>query len=210
MPKPTPRAPKSILRSHKGPLSLRDIFKLIPEHAEAVVLYYESVMRGPSPLSAGEREFIYSYCSALNLCHFAHTSHKAAAIGLGIDPKAFDHLAGDLRDAPIAKKFKPIVKFARKLTLSPGLIEPSDADAIYAAGWSEKAIADTILVVSLTAWIDRVLNGFCAWSPDEQHRANGENLAKHGYLPVARQVTASLERPVAKGKSKRTARKTKR
>ena len=197
----------SILRSHKGPISLRDIFKLMPQHAESVVLYYESVMRGPSPLSAGEREFIYAYCSALNLCHFAHTSHKAAAIGLGIDAKAFDHLAGDLADAPLSKKLKPIVKFARKLTLSPGLIEPADADAIYRAGWSEKAIADTILVVSLTAWINRVLNGFCAWAPDAQHRANGERLAKHGYLPVAREVAASLKRP-AKKAARRAKRKS--
>jgi len=200
----------SILRSHKGPISLRDIFKLMPEHAEAVVRYYESVMRGPSPLSAGEREFIYSYCSALNLCHFAHTSHKAAAVALGIDAKAFDHLSGDLADAPIPKKLKPIVKFARKLTLAPGLIEPSDADAIYAAGWAEKAIADTILVVSLTAWINRILNGFCAWSPDDQHLTNGERLAKQGYLPVAREVAASLEAGKARRKQRPAARTGKR
>jgi uncharacterized peroxidase-related enzyme len=189
---PRQRHRASILKSRRIPLNLRDIFGFMPHHAEGVVRYYQTVMRAPSPLTPGEREFIYSYCSGLAGCHYAHTSHKTCAIALGIDRRIFDTIFDDFEAAPIRAKLKPILRFARKLALAPAVVEPSDADPIYAAGWSEKAVIDAIAVVSLTAWINRILNGFCAWAPDRHHRAAGRRLARNGYAPVAREVSAQL------------------
>ena len=183
----------SMLKSKPGALGLREIFKLMPDHAEGVVRYYEAVMRGPSPLTPGERELIYSYCSALSGCHYAHTSHKACAIALGIKPKVFPALLDNLETAPVRAKLKPILRFARKLTLAPAVMEDADAAPIYAAGWSEQAVTDTIIVTSLTAWINRILNGFGASASDGEHRVAGRRLAKGGYIPVAMAVRASLE-----------------
>ncbi len=61
-------------------MDLRDIFLLMPDRAEGVVRYYEKVMRGPSDLSAADRELIYAYRSRLDGCHFAYTSHSTCAI----------------------------------------------------------------------------------------------------------------------------------
>jgi len=199
----------SVLRSKPGALGLREIFGLMPDHAEGVVRYYESVMRGPSPLSPGERELIYSYCSALAGCHYAHTSHKACAIALGIDRRIFDAILDDFEAAPVAKRLKPILRFARKLTLAPAVMEPGDAAPIYAAGWPERAVTDTIVVVSLTAWINRILNGFCASAPDALHRIAGKRLAKRGYIPVAIAVRGQLAAARAKG-TKSSKRRTRR
>lgn len=182
----------SMLKSKPGALGLREIFGFMPDHAESVVRYYEAVMRGPSPLSPGERELIYSYCSALAGCHYAHTSHKACAIALGIDKRIFATILDDFEAAPVPKRLKPILRFARKLTLAPAVMEPADAVPIYAAGWPEQAVIDTIVVVSLTAWINRVLNGFGASAPDAVHRVAGKRLAKGGYIPVALAVRAQL------------------
>jgi len=175
----------------------------MPDHAEGIVRYYESVMRGPSPLTPGERELIYSYCSGLAGCHYAHTSHKACAIALGIDRRIFAAVLDDFEAAPIRPALKPILRFARKLTLAPAVIEPSDVKPIYAAGWPERAVIDTIVVTSLTAWINRVLNGFCASVPDKQHRAAGRRLAKHGYIPVA----LAVRRQIANASTKKTRRR---
>ena len=76
----------SILKSKAGTINLRDIFGLMPDHAEGIVRYYEAVMRGPSPFTPGERELIYSYCSALAGCRYAYTSHRACAIALSRSP----------------------------------------------------------------------------------------------------------------------------
>ena len=199
----------SVLKSKPGALGLREIFGLMPGHAEGVVRYYDAVMRGPSPLSAGERELIYSYCSALAGCHYAHTSHKACAIALGVSRKIFDTILDDFEAAPVPKRLRPILRFARKLTLAPAVIEPADAEPIYAAGWPEQAVIDTIIVTSLTAWINRILNGFGARAPDAVHRKAGRNLAKRGYIPVAlevrRQIAAARSASV-KSPSRRKAR----
>ncbi len=88
-------------------------------------------MRGPSPLSPGERELIDSDRSALAGCHYVNMSHKACAIALGIDRKIFEVILDDFEAAPVAKRLKPILRFARKLTLAPAVMEPADAAPIY-------------------------------------------------------------------------------
>lgn len=149
-------------------------------------------MRGASPLSAAEREFIYAYCSALNGCHFAKTSHRACAIALGVAPEAFDAALSDIGSAPVEERFKPVLRYVRKLTLTPAAIEPADAQPVYRAGWSEKALVDAVTVCALVGFINRILDGLSAWSPDETHEANGRNLAEGGYLPIAQAVGASI------------------
>jgi uncharacterized peroxidase-related enzyme len=182
----------SVLKSRPGAINLRDIFGLMPDHAQGIIRYYESLMRGPSPLTPGERELIYSYCSALSGCHYAHTSHKACAIALGIKPRIFAALMKEIDAEVVPPRLRPILRFARKLTLTPAKMEPKDVQPIYAAGWPEQAIIDTIVVTSLTAWINRVLNGFCASAPDQLHRTLGRRLANYGYLPVATAVGQQL------------------
>ena len=41
-----------------------------PDLREKILAMYEVVMRGPSPLSVGQRELIAAFTSRLNDCHF--------------------------------------------------------------------------------------------------------------------------------------------
>src|SRR5690349_2711810 len=145
------RPAMSILRSHPGPRTLRDIFGLMAAQAGGIGHSYRSVMRGPSPMSAAERELIYRFCAHLNGCDYAYTSHSACATALGIAPAVFRAMKNG-SPLPIRPQLKPILRFARKLTLKPSTITPADARRIYAAGWPEQALIDTIVVTSLTAW----------------------------------------------------------
>jgi uncharacterized peroxidase-related enzyme len=154
-------------------------------------------MRGGSELSPAAREFIYAYCSALNGCHFARTSHRTCAIELGIAPEAFDGAVEDLESASLDERLRAMLRYARKLTLTPAAIEPADAQPLYDAGWSEQAVVDMVVVVALVGFINRVLDGLSAWSPDDRHEENGRNLAAGGYLPVADAVRRSVEAHLA-------------
>jgi uncharacterized protein YciW len=42
-------------------------------------------------------------------------------------------------------KLKPILAYAEKLTLTPTRLTEADAAAVFAAGWSERALHDAVL-----------------------------------------------------------------
>lgn len=183
--------PLPILASATGPVGLRDIFLRIPDQAPHLVDFYELLMRGPSPLSAGEREAIYAYCSKLNGCHFAHTSHRTCAVALGIDDALFSLGADALHDAPLTPEMRRLLAFAAALTLVQ-----RDRARVYQlasqlTGIDQRAVADTVLVTGLTAYINRVLDGLGAAVADETHRRNGIALAENGYRPVRAEVDAA-------------------
>ncbi len=50
-----------------------------PETAKPLLDLAETLLRGPSSLTSGEREIIAASVSYWNQCHFCHTSHAAAA-----------------------------------------------------------------------------------------------------------------------------------
>ena len=55
--------------------SLLDVFRMFPETNEPLIAFHESLLRGPSPFTEGERELVA-----------AHLQSFIAAIG-----KAFNH-----------------------------------------------------------------------------------------------------------------------
>ena len=99
----------------------------------------------------------------------------------------------DIDGAAVDQALKPVLHFVRKLTQTPADITPEDARPIYDAGWQDGAVVSAIEVCALVGFINRVLDGFCAWSPDAKHVENGRRLARDGYLPVAEAVRRLIE-----------------
>jgi alkylhydroperoxidase family enzyme len=62
----------------------------------------------------------------------------------------------DWRTAPLRPELAATFGFLEKLTLRPGELEPSDADAVRAAGVSEQALRDAITVCALFSMIVRL------------------------------------------------------
>ena len=160
---------------------IRDVFKLLPNVSGPVVQSTHALMRGPSPLTPAEREFIYQYCSRANGCLYAATSHTSCAEALGMPKAAF-------RKPPA--RLRPLLKFARKLTLTPASIKPSDAARVLAAGWDERVLADVIYICALVGWTNRVLLGFCLPVDRRQLAEAGLKIAQHGYLPTVTAIEA--------------------
>lgn len=122
--------------------------------------FSEALMRGPSPLTVAEREMIAAYTSALNECTYCYHDHTMAAEAFGVPHGVLDKLMDAMDAAPVDEKMKPILRFIRKLTETPGRMVQADADAVYAAGWDEHALHDAIAVCARFNFMNRLVLGF--------------------------------------------------
>lgn len=146
----------SSLRAKAG---IGDVLKLNPDVRRPMAEMGRAIMRGDSPLTAADREVIASYVSGLNGCDYCLGGHAEIAVNLGIDRGLFDKLLDDVETAPVEAKFKPILRFVKKLTLEPRTIKQADVDDVLAAGWSERALHDAILVCARFSFMNRLALG---------------------------------------------------
>jgi uncharacterized peroxidase-related enzyme len=144
----------------------------------------QTIMRSDSPLSAQQREFLFAVCSGLNDCHYCHGAHTATAEALGADAEAIRAAVRDIETADVDESFKVLLRFVKKLTLTPGEISQADADAVYAAGWDEGALHDTVAVCSIVNFYNRYIIGAGVDATDDVLGKRGRALAEFGYVPT--------------------------
>lgn len=149
--------------------------------AKALIHFHEAVLRQPSPLSAGERELIAAYVSALNSCQYCYGVHEQTAREFGLSPNVLDALMADVESAPVDAKLRPILRYVRKLTLSPSRLVRADADAVFSAGWSEQALHDAICVTCLFNFMNRLLDGHGVTGNTALYEDRGQALQREGY-----------------------------
>jgi uncharacterized peroxidase-related enzyme len=148
------------------------------------------LMNGPSPLTPGEREMIQAYVAGLNKCRFSYMGHCAAAEEWGIASGLIDKLLDDPGSAPVDEKLRPLLSFVKKLTLTPSEMSQSDADAVFAAGWDEKALHDTIAVTARMNFMNRLVEGYGFTPMDPARvRENAARRKKHGYVNMYPSLT---------------------
>lgn len=135
----------------------------------------QALMNGASPLSPGERELILAYAAGVAGCKFVYVAHSEVAYAWGAETGLLDRLLEDLETAPVKASLKPLLAFVRKLMLSPGQMSQADADAVFAAGWDERALHDAIAVTARAAFMQRLVEG-------------------HGFTPMSRELAAKQAR----------------
>jgi uncharacterized peroxidase-related enzyme len=146
---------------------LVDVFRFRPELYRPLIDYHEVLLRGPSPLSVAERELIAAYVSGLNACRYCHGVHSATAYAFGVPESTMAPLLADVDSAPVEDRLKPLLAYARKLTLAPTTLTQADADAVWAAAWAEQALHDTVAVCALFNLMNRLVEGLgLAGDPD--------------------------------------------
>jgi uncharacterized peroxidase-related enzyme len=144
--------------------------------------FHEALMRGESPFSVAERELMAAYVSGVNSCSYCYGAHAAVAERFGMPPQLLAGLLDDLGKAEIDEKLKPVLAYVRKLTLTPTRMTQADADAVFAAGWSEQALYDAIQVCCLFNFMNRFVEGIGLEMTSEQLRLRGAALQEHGYV----------------------------
>jgi alkylhydroperoxidase family enzyme len=130
------------------------------------------LMNGPSPLTQPERELLFAYAAGAAGCKFVYTAHSEVAYAWGIERGLLDRLLKDPEAAPVDARLKPLLAFVRKLMLTPGEMTQVDADAVFGAGWDEKALHDAIAITARASFMQRLVEG-------------------HGFTPMTREHAAT-------------------
>ncbi|HEC07482.1 MAG TPA: peroxidase [Thiolapillus brandeum] len=138
---------------------LADVFRAFPETVRPLLEYHDLLLRGPSPLTVGERELIAAYVSGLNACDFCSGAHQIIAEAAGIDAAVFQELLDDVDTAPVSEALKPVFHYVRTLTLSPARTTDTQTQAIRDAGWDDRAIHDAVAVCGLFNLMNRLVEG---------------------------------------------------
>jgi alkylhydroperoxidase family enzyme len=74
-----------------------------------------------------------------------------------------------------------VLRYLRKLTLSPTAMTQADADAVYAAGWSERALYDAIQICCLYNFMNRFVEGIGLTPIPEQFDMEGKLIQEGSY-----------------------------
>ena len=169
------------LRSLPAKPVMRDLYRAYPDTCKPLGQFTEAAMRGPSPFTQGQREMIAAYVSGLNACAYCHGTHLAVTAACGIAPSLVEALLADLDGAPVDPRMRPILHYARKLTLSPSRMTPADAAAVYDAGWGDDALYSTVLVTALFNFYNRLVDGVGLAMPADYGAEAGNRLSTLGY-----------------------------
>jgi len=139
---------------------LEALFKRFPAGVRPLLEMHDAIMRAPSDLSVGERELISAYVSGLNACQFCFGAHKAMAQAFGYEQDFVDTLVNDGPEAAgVEAKMIPLLDYVHQLTKEPSKTRTSQAEAVYAAGWSEDVLYIAVQVCALYSYMNRILDG---------------------------------------------------
>lgn len=148
-----------IFKSLSEAPDMAEVFRKFDDGLEPLMEYHDIILRGDSPLTVAERELIAAYVSGLNACNYCFGAHQAIAETQGIDPELFQELMEDPATSEVKPELVPLLAYVKKLTLTPSRITPADAEAVYEAGWPERALFHAIAVCALFNFMNRMVDG---------------------------------------------------
>lgn len=138
---------------------LADVFRRFSRGVWPLLDFHDAILRGESALTVGERELIAAYTSGLNACRFCRGAHQMIAEVHGIEPDIFSGLFDDPVAAGLDARWAPLLDYVRKLTETPARLTDGDAQAVFAAGWSEDALYDAVIVCATFNMMNRIVEG---------------------------------------------------
>jgi uncharacterized peroxidase-related enzyme len=167
---------------------VRHILKLNPAAGRALIELHTAVLRTDTRLTARDKELIAAYVSGLNACRYCFGVHRETAAAFGVDPELLETLLNDFDRAPLALELKVLLAYARRLTIEPAKTTARDAEAVFAAGWSERDVHDAVLTVCLFNFMNRLLEGHGVKGSREIFAERGLALKEQGYAPLLRML----------------------
>ncbi len=138
---------------------LAHVVHRFPKGMRTLCNLHDEILREHSELSIGERELIAAVTSATNACDFCFDAHRRIAQAFDVDVDLVDSIATDFGRAPLDSRMRPLLAYVIKLTQTPARVTDRDAEAVYAAGWSEDALMDAIFICGLFNMMNRIVEG---------------------------------------------------
>lgn len=171
----------SYLKSLPADAKLLHVFQAYPRTARLLLEFHEVVMRDPSPFSVAERELLAAYVSGLNHCGYCHGVHAATAAAFGVPAGVLEAAIADVDTAPVEDRIKPVLRYVGKLTHSPARMTEADAEALFSAGWDERALHDAVLVCALFNFMNRMVDGLGVQADSSYFPVSANRLHERGY-----------------------------
>jgi len=159
-----------------------------PETAKPLNELVEDLLRGPHPLTPGERELIATYVSAENDCQYCQTIHGAiAAHHLDGDEDLVEKVKADFHHAGISDKLKALLVIAGKTARGGKQVTAADVERARQLGATDLEIHDTVLIAAVFCLCNRYVDGLATWTPEdpEFYRLRGALVARVGYVAAA-------------------------
>jgi uncharacterized peroxidase-related enzyme len=151
----------------------------------------EAVMRGGAPFTAGERELLAAYVSALNGCDYCQCEHAALVTAFGLPAGLLAQLLQDVDTAEVSEAFRAAVVYTRTLTRDPTRLGPADIEAVFAAGYDERAVYFLVFVTAVFTMSNRIVQGLGLTTPSPAGlRAAVERLHRQGYAGTEQYIRA--------------------
>jgi uncharacterized peroxidase-related enzyme len=159
-------------------------FKFRPETGLPLCQLAEALLRGPSPLSSGDREIIAAAVSNGNECEFCMRSHRAAASAHVGDEAFVAAACASPQTSALSPKMKALVALALKVRESGKAVADSDVEKCKDAGANDVEIHDAVLIAAAFCMFNRYVDGLAAITPhvDDAYREMGKAMAFQGYM----------------------------
>ena len=169
----------------EGLPGITSAFAYRPETAKPMRELAETLLRGPSTLTSGEREMIAAFVSSRNLCVFCHASHRAAAAHhFDGDYDFVDSVRRNLDTAPVSPKLKALLRIAGKVQESGRHVTADDIANARGEGATDVEIHDTVLIAAAFCMFNRYVDGLATDTPIDPalYDVMGRRMAKEGYV----------------------------
>ena len=155
-----------------------------PETAKPLNALAETLLRGDSTLSRGERELIASHVSSLNDCKFCMNSHSAvASYWLKKDVRPELKMGVDGKLLEVSDKMHALLKIAGQVQQSGRAVTGEAIAEAKGLAATDLEIHDTVLIAAAFCMYNRYVDGLGTWCMDkaEEYAPVGELLATVGY-----------------------------
>ncbi|CAN5177532.1 carboxymuconolactone decarboxylase family protein [soil metagenome] len=147
----------------------------------------QTLLRGPSTLTEGERELIATVVSHRNACRFCTAAHTAAADLLLGESATADAVKHDIDEAPVSAKMKALLRIAAKVQENGRLVSDADVAMARAEGATDLELHDTVLIAALFSLYNRYVDGLASGTPDDPsfYRTLADRIVHRGYVRPA-------------------------
>src|SRR5450432_3049934 len=141
------------------------------------------LLRGPSSLTAGDRELIATIVSHRNQCTFCVTAHTAAADILLDESDTSRSVKENIETAFVSDKMKALLTIAAQTQEAGLAVTEAAISSAKAAGATDIEIHDTVLIAALFCLYNRYVDGLATVTPTDPafYKGLGERLHQHGY-----------------------------
>ncbi len=174
------------IKVEEGVPGIRSLVLFRPETGKPLYELAQVLLRGPSPLSEGERELIAAYVSHRNDCMFCRNSHAAAArCLLGEEENLVDDVLEDMKLSSVSDKMKTLLNIAGKVQILGNKVTPEDIAAARSSGADDREIHDTVLIAASFSMFNRYVDGLASFTPTDAavYEEMGKRMAKGYSLP---------------------------